>query len=99
MKEEIARIIEQSNPSCGLKKACNTECGEGGAGRIIDLLEAEIDKMENPYSEDVFPMTTEKVGEYMRERLGDKVTTALSGTLCRLGYSNAIQNIKKLLEG
>jgi len=49
MKEEIASIIEQSNPSCGLKKACNTKCGECGAGRIIDLLKTEIEKMGNPY--------------------------------------------------
>ena len=48
MKEEIARIVEQSHPECGLKKACNTECGECGAGRIIDYLLAETEKMENP---------------------------------------------------
>jgi len=35
---EIARIVEQSRPSCGLMKECNTECGNCGAERIMSYL-------------------------------------------------------------
>jgi len=80
----------------GFRPELKRDCKQ--ADQIITLIKAELEKIENPYSEDVFPTTTEQAGEYMRERLGDEVTTALSGAICRLGYSNAIRNVLKLLE-
>lgn len=42
IRDEVARIIEQSRPSCGLPKECNTECGECGADRILSYLGDEL---------------------------------------------------------
>lgn len=41
-KGKIAKIIEESRPSCS-KPNCNINCGECGAERIIKLLEEEKD--------------------------------------------------------
>jgi len=38
IRKEVAKIVEQSRPSCGLKKECNTECGKCGAERILSYL-------------------------------------------------------------
>lgn len=38
IRKEIARIVDQSCPSCGLLKECNTECGECGADYILSYL-------------------------------------------------------------
>ena len=50
IREDITKIVKQSQPSCGLPIACNTKCGECGAGRIIDLLKAEVEKMEKQFA-------------------------------------------------
>lgn len=44
IREEVAKIVAQSHPSCGLKKECNTKCGECGAERITTYLKGEVEK-------------------------------------------------------
>lgn len=63
--------------------------------RILVLL----DNIQNPYPEDIFPTTIEEAGKYLKEKIGDKKTTAISGAICRLGYGNAIGDIRQTLKG
>ena len=72
MKEEIADIVKQSHPECGLHIACNTKCGECGAGRIIDLLESEIEKLENPFYTDSARRAYEHFRRDMRKLLEEE---------------------------
>jgi len=45
MRNEIAKIVEESRPSCGLKKECWTKCGECGADRIKDKFVEVLKKL------------------------------------------------------
>jgi len=63
--------------------------------RILLLL----DNIQNPYPEDIFPTTIEEAGKYLREKMGDEKTTAISGAICRLGYGNAIRDVRQALKG
>ncbi len=41
LMKNIAEVIESSNPSCGMKKECETKCGECGAARIKTLIKED----------------------------------------------------------
>ena len=49
IKDEVIMIVENSNPSCGLRMECYTECGECGAERIKDVM---LDWLEKHVGDD-----------------------------------------------
>lgn len=52
---------------------------------------------ESPWPEDVWPTTLEEAGNHLRKAIGDKNTTAISGSLMRHGYRIAERDIKEHL--
>jgi len=51
-------------------------------------LKGEGELPKNPYPKEIFTMDIEESGKFLRETIGDAMTTATSGALGRLVYSN-----------
>jgi len=62
-----------------------------------ETLKKAINEIRNPYSEDIFTTTLKDAGKYLRGKIGDNNTSAISGAIMRYAYNLAIEDVKRII--